>query len=216
MKITTFIASTTIIIVAFSAAAQDPQKLENNSWISLSGTVVEAGPDSFELDYGKGVLTVEMDGWGWYNRASTILEDDKVTVNGRIDDDFYELTSIEASSVYVEGMNTFFYANDLDEEDMFWDVVTSDDVYGGVQLRGVVTEINGREFVVDSGLRKIKVDTGEMTYNPLDDKGYQKIDKGDFVLVTGGFDVDVYEPAEIMANSVVSLEKDKTKKANNH
>ncbi len=94
-------------------------------------------------------------------------------------------------------------------------IVSSDEVYGGVQLRGVVTEINGREFIVDSGLRKMKVDTGETTYNPLDDKGYQKIDKGDFVLVSGIFDADVYEKAEIMAHSVVSLEKDKTKKAKN-
>ncbi len=120
MKITTLLVMI-FITIASSAIAQDPQKMENNSWISLSGTVVEASPERFELDYGKGIVTVEMDGWGWYSRASTIMEDDKVTVHGRVDDDFHEMTSIEASSVYVEGMNTYFYANNLDEEDLLFE-----------------------------------------------------------------------------------------------
>ncbi|MGM0425831.1 MAG: hypothetical protein ACQEQ7_01185 [Thermodesulfobacteriota bacterium] len=72
--------------------------------------------DSFTLDYGEGTVLVEMDDWDWYDEEGTVLEGDKVTVYGKIDDDLYEATSIEASSVYVENLGTYFYASSADEE----------------------------------------------------------------------------------------------------
>lgn len=61
------------------------------------------------------LITVEMDDWDWYAEGAALSEGDRVTVYGFIDDDFYELRSIEASSVYVDDFNTFFYASGLDE-----------------------------------------------------------------------------------------------------
>ncbi len=44
-----------------------------------------------------------------------------------------------------------------------------------------------------------------MSYNPLDDDGYQKIDVGDRVSVTGEIDKDLFESHKLDADSFVTL-----------
>lgn len=48
------------------ADAEDPFSKSDRSWISLSGVVAATSNDSFVLDYGEGLITVEMDDWDWY------------------------------------------------------------------------------------------------------------------------------------------------------
>jgi hypothetical protein len=191
--------------------AQDPYLTPDGSWLSLNGTVVTADADSFELDYGEGIVTVEMDDWDWYGDAYGILPGDEVTVYGAVDDDLYETTSIEASSVYVKDLNTYFYASASDEEEFMTPVVSTVYVDADMQLTGEVTSVDGREFMIDTGDRKMQIDTSQMVYNPLDNKGYQKIDVGDRVQVSGDLDIDVFERNEIMAETIITLQEDKTK-----
>jgi hypothetical protein len=99
-------------------------------------------PDTFTLDYGKGVVTVEMDDGHRDADAYKLFEGDKVTVNGKIDDDLYETTKIEASSVYVEKLGTYFYASPVDEEDVFFYTVTTPVVVGDLTVRGTVTDVD--------------------------------------------------------------------------
>lgn len=101
---------------AFSRQS-DPYLKANNTWISISGTVKTVSPDIFLLDYGDGIIKVEMDDGDRDADAYKLIEGDTVTVNGMIDDDFYEATKIEAASVYVEKLGTYFYASSVDEED---------------------------------------------------------------------------------------------------
>jgi len=42
----------------------------------------------------------------------------------------------------------------------------------------------------------------------VDDEGYQQIEEGDLVTVTGDVDVDTLETAELMADTVVTLNDD--------
>ncbi|MGW8195797.1 MAG: DUF5666 domain-containing protein [Desulforhopalus sp.] len=206
-----------IILILFlmasaPAMAKDPYEAPNNSWISLSGTVVTAGKASFELDYGQGIVTIEMDDWDWYRENYLFLPGDMVTVYGYVDDDLFENTSIEASSVYVSNLNTFYYADDDDEEDMLTTTAYRNSLDNALQLRGTITGIDGRRFTIDIGQRKMKVNTIAMFYNPLDDKGYQKLKVGDYVQVTGKINSNVFKKAELVADSVTTLVKDKTKK----
>jgi hypothetical protein len=48
-----------------SADTKNPYLKADETWISISGTAVDTNPQSFLLDYGEGVITVEMDGWPW-------------------------------------------------------------------------------------------------------------------------------------------------------
>ena len=99
-----------------AADAPDPEDQPDGSWISMSGTVTAPTASAFTLDYGEGMVLVEVDDWDHYGEAAGLLDGDEVTVTGRVDDDLYESTSIEASSVYVEDLNTYFYASAADEE----------------------------------------------------------------------------------------------------
>ncbi|MDY6797575.1 MAG: hypothetical protein SVX28_02315 [Pseudomonadota bacterium] len=113
------------------------------------------------------------------------LPGDKVTVYGAFDDDTFEDTKIEASSVFVENLGTHFYASAADEESIEkLDVApVVPIVVGDLTLTGTVTSVDGREFTIDSGAQQMTVDTTLMSYNPMDDEGFQSIAKGD--LVTG-------------------------------
>lgn len=189
-------------------AAENPYLAADETWISLSGTAVDIGVETFSLDYGQGVVTVEMDDWDWYDETSGLLEGDKVTVYGEVDDDLYESTSIEASSVYVDSLGSYFYASDADEEyedDYDYWVDVDPVVIGEMTVRGTVTGVDGREFTIDKGKKTLTVDTVMMAYNPVDDKGYQNIDVGDYVKVTGTMDSDLWETHELMADSIVTL-----------
>lgn len=202
-----------LAIMSSVVLAKDPHKAPNNSWISLSGIVVTAGVSSFEMDYGKGIVTVELDDWDWYKEVHPILSGDRVTVYGYIDDDQFERTSIEASSVFLKDLNTYYYANNDDEEDVRPTSLNNNSLtVNGLQLRGRVTGVDGRRFTIDTGKRKMEIDTVEMFYNPLDDKGYQKIKVGDHVEVTGKLNSNVLRKAELMAETVTTLVKDKSKK----
>ena len=208
-------AAATSITLLSSAASADPSPLvqKDRSWISLTGHVVDTGVEHFRLDYGEGLITIEMDDWDWYDEASDILTGDRVTVYGRIDDDLYDNRTIEANSVYSFGQNTFHYANDADEEDILFHSQPFIPDGTRMSLNGTVAKIDGREFVLDTGARSMRVDTIALGYNPLDDAGHQRISKGDRVLVLGRMDVDFFEKREVQADSIVTLSRDREKKS---
>lgn len=198
-------AMAVLAVTGASADTKSPYLRADGTWISISGQVKNVSADTFELDYGDGLVTVEMDDGDRDADAYKLIEGDKVTVNGRIDDDLYEMTKIEASSVYVEKLGTYFYASAADEEDVFFYTVTTPIVVGDLVVRGTVTDVNDHEFTVDTGLRKLRVEVGGMPYNPLDEEGYQKIEAGDLVKVDGTVETDFFEGHEFRADSVVKL-----------
>jgi uncharacterized protein YdeI (BOF family) len=186
------------------SSGPNPYAKPDDSWVSLSGTVKAIDPDSFLLDYGEQDITVEMDDADRQAETYALRMGDKVTVNGAIDDDFFENTTIEASSVYIEKLGRYFFASALDEED-FAAVTYVSPIDSGVAVHGMVTNVTGDEFTIDNGLRRVRIDVGDMTYDPLDDDGYQKIEVGDVVRVEGRIDDDFFESREIMARSIVTL-----------
>lgn len=185
--------------------AADPYKMPNNAWISLSGKVETVAADSFTMTYGKDkkTVTVEMDDGDRDADAYKLLKGDKVTVTGVVDDDLFETTTIEASSVYVENIGTTFYSSAVDEEDFitYWTPV----VVSRTVVQGTVTEVNEDEFTIRTGKHALRVEVDQMPYNPLDDKGYQKVEVGDRVSVTGKMDSDFFEGRELEASHLVVL-----------
>ena len=104
----------------------------------------------------------------------------------------------------MEKLGTTFYASAADEEDYLvtnvYPVVVS-----AVTLQGTVTEVGVNEFTLNTGARNIRVEVDQMPYNPLDDEGYQKIEKNDFVRVTGDIGYDLIEGREVEAETVIEL-----------
>ena len=203
---------TMLFLLPFTSNANsdsaEPYLKSNNTWITISGEVDVVNPDSFVLDYGDGSVIVEMDDGDRDADAYKLLKGDEVSVSGLIDDDFFETTSIEASTVYVKKLDTTFYSSSLDEEDIIgWSVaVTVPLDTSEMVIYGIVTKIDKKdEFVVDSGLRSIRVETEEMPYNPLDKDRYRTVELGDQVRVTGNMDYDLFEGREVVADTVTVL-----------
>jgi uncharacterized protein YdeI (BOF family) len=194
----------TALCFATSALAVNPYVKLNNTWINISGTVKNVTADSFTLDYGDGTVIVEMDDGDRDADGYKLLSGDKVTVNGKIDDDFFEKTSIEASSVYVEKLGTFFFASAVDEEDYAANLITPV-VVSTTVAQGVVTKVEDHSFNINNGQKSLTVDVSKMVYNPLDDQGYQKIDVGDLVRVTGRMDKGFFTGRRLVASSAVEI-----------
>ena len=188
--------------------AETPAAKPDDSWISITGTVDQVNPNAFTLDYGKGLITVEMDDGDRDADAYKLLPGDKVTVSGIVDDDLFEAATIEASTVHVEKLGTTFYSSAADEEDL-GRVVMSPVVVevSFAALEGTVTSVSEEEFTLDTGASKITVEVDAMAYNPLDDEGFQQVEIGDRVAVTGDADYDLFEGREFEASSVTTLEK---------
>ncbi|WP_117319719.1 DUF5666 domain-containing protein [Chromatocurvus halotolerans] len=172
--------------------------------MNIDGTVDDVTKDSFTLDYGQGVITVEFDDGDRDADAYKLVEGDQVSVAGVIDDDFYEMAKIEASSVYVESLGTYFYANSVDEEDPVITVNTPL-VISNMTVQGTVSSTDDESFALDVGAQKLTVETDDMVYDPLDDEGYQKIEKGDIVSVTGNMNNELFDGRVLEADTVTTL-----------
>ncbi len=205
--------ASTSALTSTSALAKDPKDMSDGSWVTLNGVITSAGNDAFRLDYGTGTITVEMDDWDWYREGRQLIEGDKVTVYGAIDDNFYNTTSIEAERVYVKNLNRFFYASDVDEEEATYFFDTRPLAVSGISYTGRVSDIEGREFTLNTGARRIRVDTSDLGYNPMEERNLFTLANGDFVSVSGAIDDGLLKERELIAQTITTLHKDKTKRS---
>ena len=196
------------LIVALPAAAEEanPYQLSDETWISLSGEVETVSANAFVLDYGNGMITVEMDDGDRDADGYKLLPGDEVTVTGVIDDGFFESTTIEAGSVYVAKLGTYFYASSADEESDYPNMYTPGN-YANTVVQGTVTSVSDDEFKLDTGMREITVSVEDMAYDPLDDEGYQKVEVGDMVAVGGDLEYEFFQGRQLDADYVTTLVK---------
>ncbi|MDT8408117.1 MAG: S1 RNA-binding domain-containing protein [Wenzhouxiangellaceae bacterium] len=178
--------------------------------VTLSGTVTSV-PSSrqFELDYGERSVTVDMS--GFEPDVFDLRQGDKVLVTGFVDDELLVSRFLEATSLHIERLHTAFYAQPLDQETMPA-IMQFPVIAEGTIVSGRVTEIRNGEFSIDTGLREIIVDVREMANDPLDDEGYQKVEVGDYVSVTGGFYTDIFADRQLEAEGIVTIEHGKPKR----
>jgi uncharacterized protein YdeI (BOF family) len=205
--IKTLTAAVALALSAGAVADEDPKAMADDTWISLSGTVTMADADSFRLDYGDGSITVEMDDWDTYGDAWPLVSGDEVTVYGEVDENLYTNDTIEASSVYVADLNSFFYASPADEEELgAWALDPYDEI-GDITYVGTVESVDedDQTFTIDTGAQELTVETDALMYNPLDDEGFQQIEVGDVVSVDGVVDEDFFTNNDLVASSIVTL-----------
>lgn len=205
-----FTAIMTVTVPGLMAQEESPYLEPQGSWITLSGTVTQTLPETFILDYGKASVTVDVSDWDWYRENNEFIANDKVTVFGKVDDETYEAAVIDAQSIYVEDLGTYFYSETVDEDKVPSDFAKAPKTpitVGDITITGTITSIEGRTFTIDSGTRLVTVDTAELPYNPLDDRGFQQLAIGDTVAVAGNIDSDIFHQEKLVAETIVSLDK---------
>lgn len=205
--------SSLAVFGATLANAQPAEYAADEALVSLTGTVVSTSDERLVLDYGDELITVEMDDFDTLDDALFIDTGDRVTVDGRIDDGFYESRTIEASRVFSSDRATTYYASAADEEGdalahvAFQQPVDPQSYPEGtwMSVSGRVEQINGRQFSLDVGPNAVKIDTQDMAYNPLDDVGYQEVDVGDSVTVVGEINEELFEKRELSAERLYTV-----------
>lgn len=209
-----FISVGTVVLSASTVAlAQSPELQPDDTWISLSGTVESVERDSFVLDYGRGFVTVEMDDGDRDADAYALLQGDNVIVNGMIDDDLFETTTIEASSVYVESISAYFFASPVDEESagLYTPALplAVPVVAGQASIHGTIVAIdpNEQEVVLDTGLNTLVVELDDLSFDPFDDQGYVKLDLRDQITVNGSISDDFFEGHVFEGDYLVSINR---------
>lgn len=207
LPIRTLSAAIAMAFAGTAAAQENPKAMPDDTWISLSGTVTSATADAFVLDYGDGTITVEMDDWDDFGDAWPLVSGDGVTIYGEVDEHLYTEDTIEAASVYVEDLNSFFYASAADEEELgAWALDPYDEI-GDVTYVGTVESVDMATdtFTIDTGEQELTVETDALLYDPLDDEGFQKVEVGDVVSVDGVVDEDFFTNNDLVADSIVTL-----------
>lgn len=197
----TFFFGISAVLLSAGAFAQSPYSKPNETFITLNGTVDKIYNDSFTLDYGDGTITVEMDDGDRDADAYKLRHGDEVTVAGMIDADFYEATTIEAGSVYVDTLDTYFYSSAIDEEEYYMPMYYPADM-SLETLRGRVTEVGIDDFTLATGSDRITIEVDEMGFDPLDDTGHPRVDKNDIVSVRGHVDYDLFENHSFEAEGI--------------
>ena len=178
----------------------------DDGFITLDGVVVRAGPEAFVLDYGDGEVTVEMDDWDWYREGQALAVGDEVTVSGRFDEDLYEQGKVEASVVYVENLQTAYYASAADEETLGAPAALIAHPRN-VDVTGRVAAVDGRSFTLKAPSGTFRVDTSALAENPLDAEGARRITAGDRVYAWGDLKLAGAD-SRLVAEGVISLSPD--------
>ena len=183
-----------------SPAQIDPHLQPDNTLLSLQGTAQKVTDNDLMLDFGDGMIRVETD--RLESESSNISDGDKIIVYGEVDDDLFESTALEANVLYIKNSNIT-----LTRSGMSPNVSASQYNDDDMSLTGTITNINGDKFTIDNDKRSVTVDTSELGYNPFDDEGSQKLNKGDRVTVTGDADDDTWKNRTLNAETITSMTK---------
>ncbi len=209
LSLTAAVTSMTLS-AAVLADTHKPEDMKDRAWATFSGKVAKVNPDSFLLDYGEGELLVEVDDGDYDNDAYKLFAGDDVTVTGRIDQNLFAETTLEASGVYVKGLNTTFFSSAIDEEDypLVYTTAYVPMTPDTVTLVGNVTDTNGftNNVSIVIGSNEIDVDVSELGYDPLDDEGWLKIDEGDRIQISGTLDDGFLTDYELVADTLTKLD----------
>lgn len=179
-------------------------RTDDGNWITIGGVVASVLPGQFTLDHRTGTVTVEMDDWDpAYRDALMLRPGDQVVVRGAIDDNLYLSKRIEAESVFVNNLNTYFYANAADEENRPRpDFRPDTDAY--VDVVGTVAAVEGESLLLRIGGRRVRVDTSGLRDAAGPREGAKDIAAGERLYLWGDMNFDGKAPT-LSAKGMIRL-----------
>lgn len=199
-------------VTAAKTAGADAITLQNDAFITLSGTVKEVtDEDAFQLQYAEGTIKVDTnDAWPdlfQENATSLLRTGDNVTVTGKVDNNLFTANEVEAYQLTVNGPNyNRVYTNNEFGPDNDSSYVASYGAYGAgleddqkVRLSGEVSRL------VDNESFMLRYGTGEITVNAADVKfsDAARLAVGDEIVVFGEVDKGLFSKKTLDANRII-------------
>ncbi len=186
--------------------AEDVKDATAGEWISLAGKVRSASADHLSLSYGPDAVRVELEeieSWP----EDEVKAGDRVTVSGRVDNDFYEGKTVNAAAVHVASLDRTFHGASEDQR-TYHDFLASQFAEDGdwVTLSGRIGKFLENGLTLETGIVDVNVDTDQIDEPINDDKGDVRLALNDRVLVTGRVEKsDLFDAKEIEAHAIVAM-----------
>jgi hypothetical protein len=205
-------AATRILALAMAfaccaAARADTADETGRSWMSVEGTLIDGSPSGFRVRYDGGVITVQMTGWDWYETYAP-LDGSEVIVFGPVDERLFETGALEATSVYVDDLGTYFQREEgKGIADIASYVFYSDPIGNHVNLYGTVSGLKDGDIELElgGGAADVSVGTGPAGDNRLRETVLPKLEPGDRISVSGHLDPDFWQQRKLRADRIVII-----------
>lgn len=175
----------------------DPYAEDDGSWIGIAGTVEKTGAGDFVLNYGDGTITVELAEES--TTIHTFMKDERVTVFGVVDENFFSSTRIQARAVFVESMSTYVHTVAGSVERLKKNTPT---LVSGAMVQGRVTAVTEKHLIVDKGDRMITVDLSWLPEKKGSTSKADRVREGDMVTAIGDMDRTFWKDRVLRATSL--------------
>lgn len=194
---------------AQTTTTKSPAALNDNAYVTLSGTVGEiTDADEFMLKYKGYRIQVDTNDY-WPNlfgkdAIQVLKPGDKVTVTGKVDDNWFTKKEIDATSISTGGKNySRVYwrgSNNMSNYGSWPYYGWNDEMYEErVGLSGTVSKVTGdNTFEMKYGTGTVKVDT-----SGLDIIKANMLNRGDRVTVYGNMDDNWFGKRELNADYLI-------------
>jgi len=195
---------------AASASVQPESRTSESgdTWITLTGEVSAVDSKFFTLDYGDGNIFVELRDTDLDSNAYAKMKGEEVMVTARLDDGMFSSERLVAQSVIVDGMDTVYLAESVNQASADLYLSTASNIEFDDEemvLVGTVKSIGKEALQIDVGDTTLTVELDELEDAPVDADGYLTLMKGERVRITGELEDDFFNRFTVEADTLIKM-----------
>ena len=195
---------------AASASVQPESRTSESgdTWITLTGEVSAVDSKFFTLDYGDGSIFVELRDTDLDSNAYAKMKGEEVMVTARLDDGMFSSERLVAQSVIVDGMDTVYLAESVNQASADLYLSTASNIEFDDEemvLVGTVKSIGKEALQIDVGDTTLTVELDELEDAPVDADGYLTLMKGERVRITGELEDDFFNRFTVEADTLIKM-----------
>ncbi|RUM27991.1 MAG: hypothetical protein DSY75_11880 [Alteromonas sp.] len=179
-----------------------------DTWITLTGEVSAVDSKFFTLDYGDGNIFVELRDTDLDSNAYAKMKGEEVMVTARLDDGMFSSERLVAQSVIVDGMDTVYLAESVNQASADLYLSTASNIEFDDEemvLVGTVKSIGKEALQIDVGDTTLTVELDELEDAPVDADGYLTLMKGERVRITGELEDDFFNRFTVEADTLIKM-----------
>tara|TARA_Y100001947_G_C10252737_1_gene266581 strand:- start:31 stop:768 length:738 start_codon:yes stop_codon:yes gene_type:complete len=195
---------------AASASVQPESRTSESgdTWITLTGEVSAVDSKFFTLDYGDRNIFVELRDTDLDSNAYAKMKGEEVMVTARLDDGMFSSERLVAQSVIVDGMDTVYLAESVNQASADLYLSTASNIEFDDEemvLVGTVKSIGKEALQIDVGDTTLTVELDELEDAPVDADGYLTLMKGERVRITGELEDDFFNRFTVEADTLIKM-----------